>query len=147
MNRKITITVISLIVIVAGILFIQDRMKNTNYEEAVSNMLSEGEQVNKIEILWRTRDDNQVYVQRTAIITDENTINRILEEPSDMKLKKQNRTPGTEYSLTFYTDSKVDGIVFGEGDIQIGDGFFKIADDNLLEKVIKNEELEWEIKN
>jgi hypothetical protein len=143
LNKKLTIGVISVIVIIAGLIFILDRMNYTNYDEAVSDMLSERKKVNRIEILWTTRDDKQGYVQKTASITDEKTIKRILEEPSDMKLKKHDRTPGTEYWLTFYTDSKVDGIVFGEGEIQIGDGFFKIVDDNILEKVIKNEDLEW----
>jgi hypothetical protein len=148
LNKKITIVVISVIVIIAGLIFILDRMKYTNYDSAVSDMLSEGEQVNKIEILWTIRDDdNQGYVQKTVSITDENAIKRILEEPSNMKLKKHDRTPGTEYWLNVYTDSKVDGIVLGDGEVQIGDGFFKIIDDNILEKVITNENLEWKIKN
>ncbi|MFS0864901.1 hypothetical protein [Fredinandcohnia sp. 179-A 10B2 NHS] len=146
MKRNITITVISLIVIVSGCIFILDRMKYTYYNEAVSEMLSEGEKVNKIEILWTKRDDKKGYVQKTVSITDENTIKRIIEEPSNMKLKKHDITPGVEYWLTLYTDSKVDGIVFGDGEVQIGDGSFKIVDDNILEKVIKDEDLEWEIK-
>ena len=145
MNRKITFAVISVIIIIVGLISILDRMKYTNYDEAVSDMLSEGDQVNKIEILWTTRD-KQGYVKKTASITDENNIRRILEEPSDMKLKMNDRTPGTEYWLTFYTDSKVDGIVFGEGEVEIGNGLFKIIDENILEKVIMNEDLEWEMK-
>ncbi|WP_316572054.1 hypothetical protein [Neobacillus sp. YIM B06451] len=144
MKRKLTIAVVcGFVIIAAGLLFILDRAKYTNYKEAVSDMLSDGEQVNKIEILWTIRDDNQGYIQKTATITNENTIRRILEEPSNMKLKKHDRTPGVEYMLTFYSDSKTHYIYFGEGDMEIGNSFFKVADENLLEKVIKNEDLEW----
>ncbi|OCA90659.1 hypothetical protein A8F94_01925 [Bacillus sp. FJAT-27225] len=147
MNRKLTIAVICGVVILAGIIFILDRMKYANYKEAVSDMLSDGEQVKKIEILWTIRDDNQRYIQKTATITDGNIIRKILEVPSEMKLKKHDKTPGIEYWLTVYTDSKIDGIVFGDSDIQIGNSFFKVTDENLLEKVIKNEDLEWIMKN
>jgi hypothetical protein len=145
LKKRIAI-VSGVIVLILGAFLIYNQIKYTTYGEAVSGMLKEDEQVNQIEILWTTRDSNQGYIRKRVTIKDEETINKILDQPSDMKLKVNNKTPGTEYWITFYTDTNVYGIVFGDGDAQIGDGFFNIVDENILEQVIKSEELNWKNK-
>ncbi|MGN7300333.1 hypothetical protein [Ferdinandcohnia sp. SAFN-114] len=145
--KKILIALPLLIVIVVAIFTFIQINNTTNYQEAISLMLDEDEKVTSIEIDWRVNNEDEGYVRKSATITDENAINRILEEPSEMKLKRKSKLlPGTEYNLFLTTNKGNKGIVFGDGNAQIGDEFYKITGDNLLKEVIENEDLEWKEK-
>ncbi|WP_053365509.1 hypothetical protein [Bacillus sp. FJAT-27245] len=151
MNRFVYFGVMGLIII-AGLVFFwnqaKEKEKETTFGEAISTEF-EKNSINKIEIDRYIKDKKGGLTQKKVTITNKDTILTLLEEPSSMKLKEIDATPGIDYALTVYTDNKVevDSIIFGDGLINIADSYFVITDaENKLEKVIKKLDLDWETK-
>lgn len=140
-----TVIIMIVIILFGGIVTYQ-QMKYTTYEEAVSNLLSsEKGEIGSIEIVSFIYRDT--VLSKSATIEDEQLIKTFLEEPSNMRLKRDNNDTGLlKYVIyinipeTYNTYS----IYLYEDHIYIGDKQYQVVSNHhLLEKLIENEEFIW----
>ncbi|MDC3425137.1 hypothetical protein NC797_11535 [Aquibacillus sp. 3ASR75-11] len=141
--KKRSIILVSIIVIGIGTwLFINDQMKYTTYGTVISDMVNQEEAITEISI-ESTRKDNMFRTNNKQII------NKIVNEPSQMELKKQNKIPTVDYMITINTDTYKDYLIMlGKNHIQIGTkGQYKIVKNNNLYQLIENADFDWKPEN
>ncbi|MDC3413200.1 hypothetical protein [Terrihalobacillus insolitus] len=141
--KKRSIILVAIIVIGIGTwLFINDQMKYTTYGTVISDMVNQEEAITGISI-ESTRKDNMFRTNNKQII------NKIVNEPSQMELKKQNKIPTVDYMITINTDTYKDYLIMlGKNHIQIGTkGQYKIVKNNNLYQLIENADFDWKPKN
>ncbi|WP_100333579.1 hypothetical protein [Bacillus alkalisoli] len=139
MSKRVLFIVISVIVVavVSSLFIIQGR--EITYREALEEFFPNGK-IDEIYILHLNPDEH-LHVK----ITDENEISRLVDELSNVKLKKisNGRLGLLNYYVTLTSNSEsLQMVVTDVGYIQIRDKDYKIIGDNLLEKVISNLEME-----
>ncbi|OCA88116.1 hypothetical protein A8F94_09865 [Bacillus sp. FJAT-27225] len=122
-------------------------IEQTTYGDVVSNLLKDNETVIRVEISKTSYNDNAVTSRKTAIISNEDSINRLLKEPVDMELKTHDRNPAIVYWLTFYTDvEEIKGfdIIMDNELALIGKEQYRISGNNKLAETIENLHIDWE---
>lgn len=143
MNKKLLV-LIGLFIVGIAIYILFNQMKYTTYEEVIADMVSEDEVVKKINI-ENTRGKVYDTSQKVEFETQDNKIiETILDKPSDMKLKRHDKIPTWDYTITFYTDTnKRYEIILGKTDAQIGDAFYEFVSENELYQLILNNDWNW----
>ncbi|WP_280771932.1 hypothetical protein [Salipaludibacillus daqingensis] len=129
---------LSVILIVTGV-FIYDKMKNTTYEDVMSEMIGEEETIKKIKI-DNMRANSQFKTE------DKERIEKLMSEPLNMEMKKSNEIPKIDYMIVIHTDNKnVYDLGLGENGAHLGySGSYEIVSDNELYQLIESDELGWE---
>lgn len=92
-----------------GIIVINEQMKYTTFQEVVSDQLNEETTVRSISIYVNDFSNNVLEREAKTTINDEKIIDRILEDLSNLELKKDNdfRNYG-DYTIRFVTTNQVE---------------------------------------
>ncbi|WP_059170663.1 hypothetical protein [Bacillus sp. FJAT-27445] len=149
MNRFYKHLILTIFIIFVGFFaYKYFSIKQTTYGDVVSELLKNDETVKRIDIAISTYNEGTV-TRKTAIISNNDIINRLLNEPAKMELMTHDRLPIIEYWLTFYTDTakkKGFDIIMGDGFAIIGKEQYRISGDNKLAETIENLDIDWEPK-
>jgi hypothetical protein len=133
------------VVAVVGIFHVTFDMKLTTFKDAISEIYDSNHTVKEVKIL-HSEYDNLYLLQKEVTIKDPEFINRILTEPSDMKLRQNDRVfPAVEYRIYLETDKALYEITTDSYVLTIDDKLFQIVSDNNLKQLIESELLDWEI--
>ncbi|MCC3356039.1 DUF4181 domain-containing protein [Bacillus sp. REN16] len=129
---------------VFAIFYVNDIITHTTFGEEINELL-EGEETNKITILWPKETENNTDIYLRTTIDDKAIINTLITEPSDMDLIKSDYTNFNlhEMKITFFHDNKSSMIFLNEDYIEINGEHYEISGENRLYKMIVNKELEW----
>ncbi|WP_181350739.1 hypothetical protein [Thalassobacillus sp. CUG 92003] len=140
--------IMSVIVVIGVVVFfMMNRPEKTTYGDLLHKELTSYDVINEVYI-------KQVGDEFTTI-TNRNDIEKIIENPADMNLKKVDDPPYVQYSVTIRTEEKNDPtIAVGEERIHIlglknedgsdAGGMYEIEGNNSLLKVITETDYNWE---
>ncbi|WP_102275075.1 hypothetical protein [Cytobacillus massiliigabonensis] len=141
---------IAVTVVVLGTILIFNQLKYTNFEKHFAKQLNEATIVPSITIYTVDHTGNR---QAHVTIKNENFINSILEDLSDVKLKKDNNLSNTfrEYHLSILTTNEKEEITQTESfnldlDSEYINNFKIISDSNHLktiELLLDSEAIDW----
>ena len=130
------------IVLTVGAFYVYEERTHTTYGEL---MESYGD-IQEINISKYDLDEKEGYWRESVTVTDKAFIERFVEVPAHMDLRKRDVRPGINYWITIQTDSSIIEMTFSEGEqfIRISGAHYLIDGENKILEVIENAELEWQ---
>ncbi|GGM18494.1 hypothetical protein GCM10011351_00320 [Paraliobacillus quinghaiensis] len=124
--KKNLITILALIIFGVGIFLIYDQLNRTSYQNVMSDMIDESEQIIEITI-----EDKRNYIETT--IEDKELFDDIIEKPKEMQLRKQNDLPSMDYLIIIHTNKRDYDIGLGKTGIHFGyAGTYSVVGENIL---------------
>ena len=130
------------IVLTLGAFFIYEARTHTTYGELMESL---GE-IQEIYISKYDFDEKEGYWRESVTVTDKAFIERFVEVPAHMDLRKRDVSPGMNYWITIQTDNAIVEMNFSAGEqfIRISGVNYLIDSENKILEVIENAELEWQ---
>ncbi|MFC4403816.1 hypothetical protein [Gracilibacillus xinjiangensis] len=136
--KKRAIALVIPILLGIAIFLVMDQLKYTTYEEVIAEMIHDPKDITKVIIENR----------RTKLeITSAELIRKLLKEPADMELKKQDKIPDFDYIVQIHTNyGEVYDVGVGKNGAHFGyAGSYTVTNDNRLFHRIDH--MEWEPDN
>ena len=140
---KNTLVVMAIgLVFTFGAFFVYEERTHTTYGELMESL---GE-IQEIYISKYELDEKEGYWRESVTVTDKVFIERFVEVPAHMDLRKRDVWPGMNYWITIQTDNAIVEMNFSAGEqfIRIKGVNYLIDEENKILKVIENAELEWQ---
>ena len=155
--KKRSTLIASVIIVIFGTLFIVDQMQYTTFQKLVSDQLNEESIVESISITINDVSESGGLPVRVARvkIEDEEIIKRILQDFSDMELKKDvdARYTGRDYSVRILTTNEVKENFLETSSISLElDDYYvneyeivnKTVHLKTIESLVENDEIDWD---
>lgn len=155
--KKRSTLIASVIIVIFGTLFIVDQMQYTTFQKLVSDQLNEESIVESISITINDVSESGGLPVRVARvkIEDEEIIKRILQDFSDMELKKDvdARYTGRDYSVRILTTNEVkenfletSSISLDLDDYYVNEYEIVNETDHLktIELLVESDEIDWD---
>src|SRR5699024_2402789 len=133
------------LVIFAGIIIVNVQRANTTYGKLLTNIVSEDQEVTELTIRYCNLEENADQ-DKVMTISDKHKINEIIEQSSDMKLKRISESDKTQYVIEMKTnaagyvmdiDNKNHLITHGEKPIRSVKHNYEIMGQNKLVEAIE----------
>lgn len=148
MKKIVWSLVFFLIIGVAGFIILE-KSRTTTYGEVITKLMDEDDRINKVYIQYYSHDD-----RKEMTLTDADEINKIMELPSDMTIKRKNNEArgGAMYFITVSTNKASLSIIFNtEGGMTVDKNNdpnhypydYQIIGENILFDVIESLEDKW----
>lgn len=124
--------------------FILEQSRNTTYQDVLSELIAEDEKVDQITV---STDLTFLKQTATAMIDDENLINRILNQEIDLKRNLRAMPKVFDHALIIHTNKDSYAIGFNLGSITVGSVEYKTANPliNPIYRLVNEKNLDWEI--
>ncbi|MFC7366494.1 MULTISPECIES: hypothetical protein [Bhargavaea] len=143
MNKKRTVVGITIAIIITGY-FLYDYSKKTSFEELITDLISEDEEVEQISVYGDVPFLGEtVYAE----IKDQKVINTILSDQLRLKRASLKNLPHITKTLVIKTDKETYEIGFDSQNVVIGSKRYLMTErlTNPIDMRLESEDLEWEL--